>query len=271
MNEKLQYATMLEIPVSTCNVTFKPAKKKRFFKKKKVDHEALKKELLNKINTEQVQEQEPLTQIDQHEKDIQGLNEEVVLDQTPQSEEQTVSVHKKERKKIKKPFKVSVIGVQMTIIGILIATIFLTNAIYPDSGVNVFLRSVFGTESTYTDQRIYADFAPVINLSDGETPVVSDGVMTFSGEGAVYSPCDGKITAINKTEDGKFTMEITHSENFKSLLTGIDFAYAGINDTVYHNIPVGYVTAGATMCFKGVDGAVISDYQIVENTVVWAV
>lgn len=269
MNEKLQYATMLEIPVSTCNVTFKPAKKKRFSKKKKVDHEAVKKELLSKINSEEVQDQTLVEETDMYADQTQAVSdEEAVFDQTL-VEGQTVSVHRREKNK--KPFKISVIGVQLTIIGLLIATIFLTNAIYPDSGVNVFLRGVFGTESTYTDQRVYADFSPVINISDGEVPVVSDGVMTFSGEGAVYSPCDGKITAISKTEDGKYSIEITHSENFKSLLTGIDFAYAGLNDTVYHNIPVGYVTAGATMCFKGIDDVVISDYQIVDDTVVWAV
>ena len=268
MNEKLQYATMLEIPVSTCNVTFKPTKKKRFSKKKKTDHESLKKELLSKINSEEVQA--PASQEDFNLNNVQELSEEGLLNQT-NLEESTVSVHQKEKKRIKKPFKISIIGVQLTIIGILIATIFLTNAIYPDSGVNVFLRGVFGTESTYTDQRVYADFTPVINLSNGETPVINEGVMTFSGEGSVYAPCDGKITAISKTEDGKFCMEITHSENFKSYLTGIDFAYAGVNDTVYRNIPVGYVTAGATMCFKGVDDVLISDYQIVDDTVVWAV
>ena len=271
MNEKLQYATMLEIPVSTCNVTFKPGKKKRFVKKKKVNHEALKKELLSKINAEEVQEQQTFNQADYSEDQVQSYNQEEELTQITAEEGQSVSVNANSKKRKKKPFKISVIGVQLTVIGLLIATIFLTNAIYPDSGVNVFLRGVFGAESTYTDQRVYADFAPVINLSGGETPTISEGVMTFSGEGAVYSPCDGKISAISKTEDGKFTIEITHSDNFKSLLTGIDYAYAGVNDTVYHNIPVGYVTAGATMCFKGVDGAVISDYQIVDDMVVWAV
>jgi hypothetical protein len=73
------------------------------------------------------------------------------------------------------------------------------------------------------------------------------------------------------TENGKYDIEITHSDNFKSVLTGIDFAYAGLNDKVYSNIPVGYVMAGATMCFKGVDDVVISDFQIIEDTVVWAV
>ena len=175
-------------------------------------------------------------------------------------------------KKQRGKFKISVIGVQLAIIGVLLATIFFTNALYPDSGINVFLRGVFGTDkSVSVDDRIYADFSPVINLDDGSSVVLENGVMTFSGSGSVYSPCDGKVSAISKDENGKFTLEITHNSNFKSVLTGVDYAYAGLNDTVYHNIPVGYVTAGATMCFTGSDGSVISDYQIVDDTVVWAV
>ena len=41
MNEKLQYATMLEIPVSTCNVTFQPTKKKRAKTKKQQNPDGL--------------------------------------------------------------------------------------------------------------------------------------------------------------------------------------------------------------------------------------
>ena len=50
MNEKLQYASMLEIPVSTCNVTYKPTKKRRFGRKKSAATEDVKKELLKKVN-----------------------------------------------------------------------------------------------------------------------------------------------------------------------------------------------------------------------------
>lgn len=273
MNEKLQYATMLEIPVSTCNVTFKPVKKKKFFKKKKVDHESVKKELIEKINLEESEnlEQTELPLIAQNDLEQNFEQEDLNIQTDLTEQEQSASVRPL-NEKAKKPFKISIIGVQLAIIGALIVTIFLTSAIYPQSGVNVFLRNVFGTQTVVqTDERIYADFTPVINLSDGEMPVIADGVMTFSGEGSVYAPCDGKITALTKTENGKYDIEITHSDNFKSVLTGIDFAYAGLNDSVFHNIPVGYVTAGATMCFKGASDQIISDYQIIEDTVVWSV
>ena len=272
MNEKLQYATMLEIPVSTCSVTFKPIKKKLFTKKKKVDHEEVKKELLDKINAQQdfaLQDSQVQIQSEIQQPILEQVEQEQVdLSITDQPTQMVNTTNNPKKKK----FRISIIGVQLAIIGVLIATIFVTSAIYPTSGVNVFLRNVFGTQTVaQTDDRIYADFAPVINLFDDELPVISDGVITFSGKGSVYAPCDGKISAITKLENGKYDIEITHSENFKSVLTGIDFAYAGLDDMVFSNIPVGYVTAGATMCFKGIDDALILDYQIIEDTVVWAV
>ena len=51
MNEKLQYAEMLEIPVNTCNITYKPPKKRKG-RAKNVDADKVKAELVDKINME---------------------------------------------------------------------------------------------------------------------------------------------------------------------------------------------------------------------------
>ena len=282
MNEKLTYATMLEIPVSTWSITYKQPKRRRGKRPKKVNAEAIKQELLTKINSEQEQTQY-LSQVDNveqtlvEEKEIlDGVaiesEEAQIQDEVCEFEEQnTIDVHPvREKKRIN--FKLSVIGVQLAIIGVLIATIFLTNALYTDSGINVFLRGVFGTtQQTQEDQRQFSDFAPVIAVGEKNAISIDEGVMTFSGEGSVYAPCDGTITALSQDQTGKFTVEITHSLNFKSVLSGIDYAYAGLNDKVFGNIPVGYVNSGATMCFKSGDGDIISDYQIVDDAVVWAV
>ncbi len=257
MNDKLQYATMLEIPVNTVSVTFKPQKKRR--KAKKINHDQVKKEVVEKVNAKmEEQEETAVSLFDQQEEQ----NETTEIFTEPVNEQVTE----------KKKFKVSVIGVQLVIIGLLVATIFLTNAVYTDSGINVFLRGVFGNQNTtQVDARTYDEFAPVIALDDGANMQLEEGVITLSGKGSVYASCDGKVTQVTKGEDGKYTIEITHSENFKSVLGGLDFAYAGLNDSVYHNIPVGYCSAQATMCFTTSDGSVISDYQIIDNSVVWAV
>lgn len=265
MNEKLQYATMLEIPVNTCSVTFTPTKKRKSKKKKSVSHEAVKEELMNKINAEQDQNAVDYSGYSQPEYVYQDISEEV-------GEEESYQNVNKEKSG---GFKFSIIGAQLCVVGILIAAIFLTNAFYPDSGINVFMRGVFGgndAEQVAVDDRLYNEFAPVISLSDGATAEVADGVISLSGEGSIYAPCNGKVTSLVLGEDGKYTMEITHSENFKTVLSGIDYAYAEDDGEVFYNIPVGYIEMGEIeMCFIGENGATITNYELVDNTVVWAV
>ena len=277
MNEKLQYASMLEIPVNTCNVTYQITKKKRSRKKKKVNPDQVKEQLFNKINSQSEQESQQAVLPEQasdtvYAENYGGYGDEIdykVLGENEpnQSYEQTVS----EQPKMKKKFKFTVIGVQLAVIGALIATIFLTNAFYADSGINVFLKSIFGTEQTLeaVDERTYEQFAPVIAVGDGAL-AVDEGVITFNGKGSVYAPCDGTVSKITKAEDGTFNMEITHSDNFKSLLCGLIHVYAAEGDGVFSNIPVGYYNGeSANMCFMSGEGAVISDYKIVDNSVVW--
>lgn len=294
MNEKLQYATMLEIPVSTCSVTTKTTKKRKARRKKEVSPEAVKEQLFSKINMQesvsesQVETPEWQQAYDQAINEIKeeenAFNQEVLLDEQTSEQERvvddqqvdyvdnTVSIVQTEKKK-KKRFRFSVIGAQFAVIVVLVATIILTSALNVDSGINVFFRNVFGsTVEQPVDARTYADFAPVISMGDNDGMQVSEGVISVGGEGSIYSPCDGKVTSLTKGADDRYTIEITHSENFKTVLSGIEHAYVGMEDLVYFNIPVGYLSSdGATMCFTQGDGTIICDYQIVDNTVVWAV
>ena len=73
-------------------------------------------------------------------------------------------------------------------------------------------------------------------------------------------------------ENGKYTIEIMHGHAFSSVLSGLDFAYSLVGDTVYGNIPVGYLKGGEmSMCFCKNDGSMIVDYQIVDGTILWVV
>ena len=102
MNEKLQYAEMLEIPVNTCNITYKPPKKRKA-QRKTVDGDKVKAELMEKINSEQV---EPKTE---------DLVNPIEMAEEPISEPQadaatqsiTVSIKQVEKppeKKMRRPF-----------------------------------------------------------------------------------------------------------------------------------------------------------------------
>ena len=170
----------------------------------------------------------------------------------------------------KKRFKFSVISAQLLVIGLLIATILITNSVYPNSGLNVFMRGIFNGQEAeeVADLREYSEFAPVIS-SEGNVSM-QDGVVTISGEGRVYSTANGKITQIIQQPDGTFSMEIMHSEKFLSHITGLDRVYSQVGDSVFCTIPVGYVDDVVSMCFKNSDGQIISDFELVDNSVVWA-
>ncbi len=288
MKEKNQYLEMLEIPSNTCNLTFEKAKKSSKRKRKKIDLEQVKNTLVEKVNnTENNAETEEQNSLDNslineelfttdEIKQESGLDVGDILLEQPGEEEkdntaiQTATVTA-ERKK--KRWRFTTVGVQLSIICALVLTIFVTNAVYAESGINVFLRSVFGSSTTQTvDQREFSDFTPVLNLEDGVAVTVSNGVMTFSGTGSVYPTVNGKVSSVIKGDDGLYSLEITHTSSFKSLITGLDYAYVGLDDNVYNNIPVGYSRdGGVNLCFLGTDGSIISDYQIVDNSVVWAV
>ena len=256
MNEKLEYATMLEIPVSTCSVTLKPTKK-RFFKKRNVKQiEEVKNELVSKINSN----------LDTEEQIQENIDEENGVMETLQTETQ----NEKPKKTLKVKNLTSVTA--FAIIGVLLAVIFLTNAFYPTSGLRVFLNSVFdnGEQVAVTDERTFKDFSPVLCFSASQT-TLEEGLISVSGEGSVYSSLDGVIKQVMTNENGKYSVEIAHSDNFTSMISNLDFVYGEEGTSVFANIPVGYSTENLEMCFLGKDGTVITDYEIVENQVVWGV
>lgn len=263
MNEKLQYASMLEIPVTTCSVNFKPIKKKRATKKD-LSPEAVKKELLDKVNEkadEKTKKEESVT-IKKAESKIEEKKE------VKKEEKTSATVSKKE----KTPFKFSVIGIELAVVVLLIGVIAFTNIFNPNSGINVFMKSLFTKEvQVSVDNREFNEFDPVIAMGD-EVTIAENGVLTVGGSGSVYSPCDGTVASVSKMEDGTYSMEIAHSENFSTLISGLTFAYMLEGESVYYNIPVGYIEEqGVTMCFLGADGAIITGYEVIDGAVIWAV
>ena len=96
MNEKMQYASMLDLPVSTCNVSSRTIKKKKIKKSKKANNtngEQLKQEVLDMVNAQEQLSQE---QVEQGEIDLTTENQ-MVLEQ-----EDSSSVHPYKPKKSQK-------------------------------------------------------------------------------------------------------------------------------------------------------------------------
>lgn len=249
MDDRLQYASMLGIPVNTCSVTVKQGKSKAK-KRKKVDSEQVKQQLVDKVNM--------LSETSSEQAEEKELSSET---------QPTTNIITKPSDSTRK-FKFNAIAVQVVIIIALITTIFVTNSVYPNSGINVFMRAVFGQNASQEDLREYTDFTPT--LSNG-TVTFSDGVINVKHQGSVYSSVDGRVESVELDQNGKYTMQIRHSKNFVSVFSGIDYAYCQTGDLVYGTIPVGYVKEQMNLCFLGGDGAVIVNYTIVDDAVVWAV
>ena len=261
MNEKLQYAQMLGVPDCTCNITYKPAKKRRKKAKKEVIEDP-KQELIDRINNSDEKASESID------------NELVKANDLEQENDDTVYIHGLKKDKKTKMGKFGVLRVQVALIGVLIATILLTNTLLPNSGINRFFASVFSPESQIqsTDSRFYSQFSPSLPVSNIGGISLENGVMNLYKESSIYSPCDGSITAINQAENGTVNLEITHSDNFKTVFTGVSYVYGEIGSTVYSNIPVGYIELdGAKMCFYNGEGEIITNYTLDDNSVIWAV
>lgn len=259
MNEKLQYASMLEMPSVSSTITKKPIKKRKLKKAKSLTPEAVKQELLDKVNStaEQPIEKDTTQPLDSIQEPMQ---EEI-------EQEQSSIIKPKQ----KKAFKFSFVGLQVVVVCALIAVIAVTNVLNENSGINVFMRSLFSNTDTIVDQREFDEFSPVFGLSSNQSLVLEEGVAKFSGEGSVYSPCDAIVESIDATEDGLYSLTLSHSQNFSSKIEGLKFVYASVGQKVYSNIPVGYVDNSATLCFFDSERALITGYEIIDNIVVWAV
>ena len=282
MNEKQSYAKMLEIPVSTTNITYKPSKKR----KKKATLEKVKETLLAKINAKtEKDELSPVLEVDkQVEQETTAVVEEKTVEQTEEvavteelngaveleensgetSAESDVSITTVKKKK----FKLDIVSVQVAVIVVLIGFIAISSYFVKDSGINVFLSHVFGTNQTQ-EIKDYSDFSPEIFSSANVT--VNDGVMTMHGEGSIYSPCEGVVSAVEVGQDGKYNVTVTHSETFVTTISGLDYAYCEVGTTVYKKIPLGFSEGDrVSVCFFS-EGELLQDYILDGSNVVWQV
>ena len=189
------------------------------------------------------------------------VSEEISPEETEPCE-QTAVVRKATKKKF------SVIAAELIAVCALVGVIFLTNAFYPDSAINAFMKKTFSPSATSpVSQKTYKDFSPVIGAG---AFTLSDGVISFSEGGAVYCLLDGTAESVRLAEDG-YEITVAHAGSFKTVLSGLKYAYAEEGEKVFGNIPVGYAEDGGyRMCFSS-DNAIITDYTIDQSTVVWAV
>ncbi|MBE7090968.1 MAG: M23 family metallopeptidase [Clostridiales bacterium] len=88
------------------------------------------------------------------------------------------------------------------------------------------------------DNRLRGEFS--LTLPTAGAFVIENGVMQFSDKGGVYATEDGKVTSLTADETGTYTMEISHSDLFKTVITGVSTPFNKVGDTVYRAQPVAY-------------------------------
>ena len=297
MADNYEYAEMLEIPVRTCTVTKKS--KAKTAGRRKTKNATIKEKVVDKVNetlseengveiaqpvaTETPVNEPPVTATDAVGENpaVDREKTEIAVKETEIAEtenkgddaransaddfEKTVTVTHKKKKRI------TLVGIETVAIVALVLFIVMTNLVMANSGINTLLKMMNGTyvSAPAENDSVYSVFKAVTPVSSDKMSV-KDGVITVNKSGSIYSPCDGTVTAIEKT-DGKLSVEITHSKNFKTVINGMDYVYGNVGDKVYSNFPVGYLDKNTVTVSLYDKGALITGYTVSGNNIVWAV
>ena len=239
MKDGIDYAEMLGLEVSSCDVTIKPKKNK---KKKDIIGDIIRKVNAPKASATSAYDGEEAAHIP----------------------EKTNCAEKKKRK-----FGFDIVYAEGVAVFVLVVSILLTNIFWENSGINrLFKRAFGGTETAVADTRVNTNFNA--NAPSGELDVkLENGVMEYSGKGSLYPVCDGKVVSVVE-EDGKYTVTVKHSDVFKSVISGVDFVYADKGDEVFKYVPVCFVNGGTAKVYMYNQDALVTDYVIEGGSIVWA-
>ena len=252
MSETIDYAEMLEIPVSTLNVTKKRSKKKR------ETEPDLKEQVVETVN-------ERMEGGAEEDRTAVGEN---VIDYG--------DAYAAEEKPRKKFLEGKVLVAEFIAVLALCATILLTNLFWQDSAINTFFRGLITEETPAAapDDRTYSELTlgAVVSDADIECTVSDTGVLTFTGACSVYAPYGGTIKNVAES-DGVYTVEIEHTTSFSSVISGLTHAYFAAGEEVYSTIPVGYTDGSGEGSVAMYDaGSLIHSYTVNENNdMVWNV
>lgn len=249
MNEKLQYAEMLEIPQSTCNITYKTVKRK---KTKQPKNDKVKDILIDKINNENTINKDSSNQ------------EDISVDNELSSSSINSVV------KTKKRFKLTAVGVELCVIFCLVLTIIISSAVLPNSGITSFFSNAFKKQDIeVVDNRVYSDFAPCFSNILEQDVTAENGIMTVKNQKSLYAPCDGKIQKVETTENGLYNITIAHSNNFKTTINGAKYCYVNVGDKVFKTIPIAYAGEEISLCFLDGENKIITGNVVETCSSLW--
>lgn len=253
MNQEVDYAEMLEIPVSTLNVVKRG---------KKRDKKDLREKIINQVNADMASGEEFSS----------STQDSAPLDEDPARTAESVVIEGQKQKEQPVP---KILIAEFAAACLLCTTIFLTNIFMSDSLLNKLVSGVTESDASAatSDARVYSDFSltsVVSELAEVEQEISSSGVLTFTGECSVYPVCDGKVLSVTQT-DGVYTVSVAHSDSFESVITGLSAVYYSEGESVKGNLPVGYTDGEnqvSVMLYS--DDSLLNCYTINdENCLVW--
>lgn len=211
-NEGLEYAQMLEIPVSTVNVV-----KKRSLFARRVKQEDLKDDVIESVN------------------DRLGSTQSGESGSFVYAEDVSSPVATEKKKD-----KLGVVIICEAAIACLIAAgIFLCNFFLPNTAINTFVGNLTAIETKETPYNEFTLTSPVSETSDATVAATAEGVLHFTEKTSVYPLCDGEIASITQ-DGGTYTVKIDHTSSFCSVVTGLNTVYSGVGEQVKGNLPFAY-------------------------------
>ena len=255
MSETIDYAEMLEIPVSTLNVTKKRGKKRRA-------PEELKEQAVEAVNERL---EAPAEERAEEERVAEGEN--VVDYGVPEG------YPEKPRRKF---LEGKVLIAEFIAVCALCATILLTNLFWENIAINTFFRGLIeeDTPAAAVDDRTYSELELGSVVSDANVvcTVAETGELTFTAQCSVYAPYGGVVQSVAEN-NGTYTVEVEHTTSFTTVISGLTHAYPAVGETVFSTIPVGYSDGAAPVSVAMYDaGSLIRSYTVNENNdIVWNV
>ena len=242
MNEELDYAQMLEIPVSTVNVV----KKKSFFKRKTKPSSDLKDMVVESVN-ERVGD----TFVTAENLGGYGYAE---TQPAPKAKSGTLG---------------KVIMAEAVAACLIAAGIFLTNAFMPNTVINAFMGNLSAVKEKEASYKEFTLTPVVSSLSDAEVAVSSDGVIHFTEKTSVYPVCGGEVASVSQ-ENGAYTVKISHTSSFTSVFTGLNTVYVNVGDEVRSNVPFAYSDGEKEVRVSMYDGeTLLNNYTLSGVVPVW--
>lgn len=233
MNEEIEYAEMLEIPVSTVNVIRKGKPRAR------AQENQLKEQTITRVN-ERFSAPYAVYASEVYEGEETSVAEENNEDGYEDNENARMQAYQSLTRK--EVVSQRILKAEFGLACALCLGIFLTNVWVRDSAINTFFRSL-APQTQVTDSRKYTDFRLSSILGEGsdtEMTLSPTGILTFVDEGCVYPTTDGTVASVVQGEDGKYTVQIAHTESFSGVIAGLDYVYYEVGQEVKHNVPIGY-------------------------------